>query len=151
MPLYEYRCSKCDKKIEVIRKFSDPPLTEHEDCGGTLEQLLSAPAFQLKGTGWYVTDYGKGGVKPSADAGSKAGDSKDSEAKASSSKDGDGGSGEKKTGEKSGETKSSQANSDQTKSGQTKSGQTKSSQTKSNDSKSDSKAESKPAATTKAD
>jgi putative FmdB family regulatory protein len=106
MPLYEYRCSKCDKKIEVIRKFSDPPLTEHEDCGGTLEQLLSAPAFQLKGTGWYVTDYGKGGVKPSADAGSKAGDSKDSEAKASTSKDGDGGSGEKKTGEKSSESKS---------------------------------------------
>ena len=55
MPLYEYRCSKCEKKIEVIRKFSDPPLTEHEGCGGTLEQLLSAPAFQLKGTGWYVT------------------------------------------------------------------------------------------------
>jgi putative FmdB family regulatory protein len=129
MPLYEYRCSKCDKKIEVIRKFSDPPLTEHEDCGGTLDQLLSAPAFQLKGTGWYVTDYGKGGVKPSADAGSKASDSKDSEAKASSSsKDGDGGSGEKKAGEKSSETKSSQ--------------------TKSNDNKSDTKTESKPAATT---
>ena len=64
MPLYEYRCSKCEKKIEVIRKFSDPPLTEHEGCGGTLEQLLSAPAFQLKGTGWYVTDYGRGGSKP---------------------------------------------------------------------------------------
>jgi putative FmdB family regulatory protein len=46
MPLYEYRCSKCEKKIEVIRKFSDPPLTEHEGCGGALEQLLSAPAFQ---------------------------------------------------------------------------------------------------------
>ncbi|HEY5084714.1 MAG TPA: FmdB family zinc ribbon protein, partial [Rhizomicrobium sp.] len=90
MPLYEYRCSKCEKKIEVIRKFSDPPLTEHEGCGGKLEQLLSAPAFQLKGTGWYVTDYGKGGSKPSADAGSKAGDSKDSEAKASAAKDGEG-------------------------------------------------------------
>jgi putative FmdB family regulatory protein len=126
MPLYEYRCSKCEKKIEVIRKFSDPPLTEHEGCGGALEQLLSAPAFQLKGTGWYVTDYAKAGAKPAADAGGKpGGDSKDSEAKASTSKDGEGQSGEKKTGEK-------------------KSSETKSNQTKS----SDSKAESKPAATT---
>ncbi len=126
MPLYEYRCSKCEKKIEVIRKFSDPPLTEHEGCGGTLEQLLSAPAFQLKGTGWYVTDYAKAGAKPASDAGGKpaGGDSKDSEAKASGSKDGEGKGGDKKSDEK------------------------KSSQTKSNDSKSDTKAESKPAATT---
>ncbi len=123
MPLYEYRCSKCEKKIEVIRKFSDPPLTEHEDCGGTLEQLLSAPAFQLKGTGWYVTDYGKAGAKPASDAGGKSGgDSKDSEAKASTSKDGEGKAGEKKTDE-----------------------------SKSTESKSDTKTESKPAATTKAD
>ena len=101
MPLYEYRCSKCEKKIEVIRKFSDPPLTEHEGCGGTLEQLLSAPAFQLKGTGWYVTDYAKAGAKPVSDTASKSGDSKDSEAKASTSKDGD----EKKSGESKSETK----------------------------------------------
>jgi len=126
MPLYEYRCSKCEKKIEVIRKFSDPPLTEHEGCGGELEQLLSAPAFQLKGTGWYVTDYAKAGAKPASDAGGKAGDSKDSEAKASTAKDGEGKA--EKNGEKSGETKSSEK--------------------KSNDSKSDTKAESKPAATT---
>jgi len=121
MPLYEYRCSKCEKKIEVIRKFSDPPLTEHEGCGGALDQLLSAPAFQLKGTGWYVTDYAKAGAKPAADAGGKSGDSKDSDAKAPASKDGDGQSGEKKTGEKSSESK---------------------------DSKSDTKTEAKPAATT---
>ncbi len=106
MPLYEYRCSKCEKKIEVIRKFSDPPLTEHEGCGGTLEQLLSAPAFQLKGTGWYVTDYAKAGAKPVSDAGGKAADSKDSDAKASASKDGESKSGEKKSGEKSSESKS---------------------------------------------
>jgi putative FmdB family regulatory protein len=127
MPLYEYRCSKCEKKIEVIRKFSDPPLTEHEGCGGALEQLLSAPAFQLKGTGWYVTDYAKAGAKPASDSGGKAGDSKDSkdsEAKASAAKDGEGKAGDKKNGEKSSETKSSEKKS------------------------SDSKAESKPAATT---
>ena len=129
MPLYEYRCSKCDKKIEVIRKFSDPPLTEHEGCGGALEQLLSAPAFQLKGTGWYVTDYAKAGAKPVSDGGGKTGDSKDSEAKGSTAKDGDGKGGEKTAAEK-------------------KSDEKKSDQKKSNDSKSDSKTESKPAATT---
>lgn len=122
MPLYEYRCSKCDKKIEVIRKFSDPPLTEHEGCGGTLEQLLSAPAFQLKGTGWYVTDYAKSGAKPVSDAGGKPGESKDSDAKATASKDGDGKSGDKAAGEN-----------------------------KSSESRSDTKTESKPAATTKGD
>lgn len=125
MPLYEYRCSKCEKKIEVIRKFSDPPLTEHEGCGGVLEQLLSAPAFQLKGTGWYVTDYAKAGAKPASDAGGKPSDSKDSDAKTPASKEGDGQSGEKKSGEKSSESK---------------------------DSKSDTKTESKPAtSTTKSD
>jgi putative FmdB family regulatory protein len=124
MPLYEYRCSKCEKKIEVIRKFSDPPLTEHEGCGGTLEQLLSAPAFQLKGTGWYVTDYTKAGAKPSSDTSGKAGDSKGSEAQASTSKDGEGQSGEKKAGEKTTGEKGS------------------------GESKGDTKAESKPAATT---
>src|SRR5580765_1955498 len=105
MPLYEYRCSKCEKKIEVIRKFSDPPLTEHEGCGGALEQLLSAPAFQLKGTGWYVTDYAKAGAKPVSDSGGKAGESKDSEAKASGPKDGDTKTGESKSAETKSDTK----------------------------------------------
>src|SRR5579864_1205239 len=59
MPLYEYRCSKCGKKFELIRKFSDVPLTIHEGCGGQVEQLISAPAFHLKGHGWYATDYTK--------------------------------------------------------------------------------------------
>lgn len=90
MPLYEYHCSKCDKTFEVIQKFSDEPLTEHENCGGRVERLLSAPAFQLKGTGWYVTDYAKSGGKDSG------GDSKSGESKAAA---GDGSS-------KSGESKS---------------------------------------------
>jgi len=111
MPLYEYHCSKCEKTIEVIRKFSDPPLTEHEGCGGTLEQLLSAPAFQLKGTGWYVTDYAKAGAKPGSDAGGKSGESKDSEGKTAASKDGEGKSGESKSGEKS-EKKSGEVSSE---------------------------------------
>jgi len=62
MPLYEYECDKCHKRFEVMQKFSDTPLTVHENCGGNLERLISAPALQFKGSGWYVTDYaGKSG------------------------------------------------------------------------------------------
>ncbi len=61
MPLYEYECQKCGVRFEEIQKFSDPLLTEHDDCGGVLKKLLSAPAIQFKGTGWYVTDYARSG------------------------------------------------------------------------------------------
>jgi putative FmdB family regulatory protein len=60
MPLYEYRCLSCGETFEKMQKFSDPPLEIHESCGGALEKLLSAPAIQFKGTGWYVTDYARG-------------------------------------------------------------------------------------------
>ncbi|MFZ0915080.1 MAG: FmdB family zinc ribbon protein [Candidatus Korobacteraceae bacterium] len=63
MPLYEYQCKKCHSLMERIQKFSDSPLTVCPHCGGELEQLLSAPAVQFKGSGWYVTDYAR---KPSA-------------------------------------------------------------------------------------
>lgn len=77
MPLYEYRCQSCGKVFEVMQKFSDEPLTIHEGCGGVLERLLSPPAFQFKGSGWYITDYarkadGKGDSKPSKDGDSKS-------------------------------------------------------------------------------
>lgn len=76
MPLYEYKCKKCGRKTEKIRKFSDPPLTVCESCGGEIEQLLSSPAIQFKGTGWYVTDYAR---KSSSDnASSSGGDSSSS-------------------------------------------------------------------------
>jgi putative FmdB family regulatory protein len=68
MPLYEYECTKCGEKIEVIRLFSDPPLTVCPNCGGKLTKLLSSPAFQFKGSGFYLTDYGKSG---SAQAGER--------------------------------------------------------------------------------
>ncbi len=62
MPLYEYQCKKCGHRFEEIQKFSDKPLTKCPKCRkGRLEKLLSAPAVQFKGSGWYVTDYGKGG------------------------------------------------------------------------------------------
>src|SRR5580700_10538105 len=60
LPLYEYKCEGCGETLEVIQKFSDEPLTVHEKCGGHVHKLMSAPAFQFKGTGWYVTDYAKG-------------------------------------------------------------------------------------------
>jgi putative FmdB family regulatory protein len=59
MPLYEYACDRCGKTFEVMQKFADEPLTIHENCGGKVERLLSAPALQFKGTGWYVTDYAR--------------------------------------------------------------------------------------------
>ncbi len=69
MPLYEYRCNKCGEHLEKIQKFSDPPLAKCEKCGGRLERLISSPAIQFKGSGWYVTDYAH---KNSAPAGSAA-------------------------------------------------------------------------------
>jgi putative FmdB family regulatory protein len=72
MPLYEYRCSKCDTVFEVIQKFSDTPLTTHPDCGGAVERLISAPGFQFKGSGWYVTDYKGSGAKAESQAESKS-------------------------------------------------------------------------------
>jgi putative FmdB family regulatory protein len=87
MPLYEYRCSKCEQIFEVIQKFSDAPLTEHEGCGGYVERLLSPPAFQFKGSGWYITDYSRsGGEKAEKNgSGTDAGSAKTAE-KASDSK-----------------------------------------------------------------
>ncbi len=59
MPLYEYKCRKCASVLEVIQKVSDPPLTECLKCGGGLKKVLSAPAIQFKGSGFYITDYTK--------------------------------------------------------------------------------------------
>src|SRR5688572_12694009 len=59
MPLYEYQCDACGRRFELIRKFSDPPLEKCPSCGGAVQKLVSSPAFQFKGTGFYITDYGK--------------------------------------------------------------------------------------------
>ncbi len=69
MPIYEYKCEGCGETFELIQKFSDEPLTTHEKCGGPVHRLLSAPALQFKGSGWYITDYAKGGTStPKTDA-----------------------------------------------------------------------------------
>jgi putative FmdB family regulatory protein len=91
VPLYEYQCDR-DGRFEVIRKFSDPPLKKCPTCGGPIQRLLSAPAIQFKGTGWYVTDYArKSGGEGSKDKDSGA--SKDSAASSSTSDSASSGSG----------------------------------------------------------
>jgi putative FmdB family regulatory protein len=81
LPLYEYQCKKCHSLTERIQKFSDPPLTVCPHCGGELEQLLSAPAVQFKGSGWYVTDYARKTPNPGASSGNGAAQSSSSESK----------------------------------------------------------------------
>ncbi len=82
MPNYEYLCKKCGHRFEQIRKFSDKQLRKCPECGGVIEQVISAPAVQFKGSGWYVTDYpkkGAGAAGPSSS--SLEGDSGAKEAK----------------------------------------------------------------------
>jgi len=112
MPLYEYKCSGCGKTFEVIQKFSDEPLKTHPECGGPVERLLSAPALQFKGSGWYVTDYARSKEgKPNGSAKSEG---------ASDAKSGSGGeksgSGDKKSGSDSSSSGSKPASSSDSKS-----------------------------------
>lgn len=99
MPLYEYRCESCGEQTEVVRKFSDEPLTVCSSCGGTLKKLISSPAIQFKGSGFYITDYAKpssgeskseGASKEAGKAestsGSKSADSKSTDSKSTDSK-----------------------------------------------------------------
>jgi putative FmdB family regulatory protein len=57
MPLYEYECQECGRRIEVLQRFGEEPKATCDHCGGPLRKLLSAPMVQFKGSGWYVTDY----------------------------------------------------------------------------------------------
>ena len=91
MPLYEYQCKKCKHRFEKIQKFSDKMLTKCPECGGPIEQMISAPAVQFKGSGWYVTDYSKKGAAshagPSDSDGGASKDSKETKETKESKKD----------------------------------------------------------------
>ena len=80
MPIYEYQCRKCNKKFEVFQGIADGEVKTCKFCDGSVDKLISLSSFQLKGSGWYVTDYG--GKKPSAqeEAGATSGDTNDAPA-----------------------------------------------------------------------
>ena len=89
MPLYEYRCKKCGHQFEKIQKYSDRMVKKCPDCGGRVEQTITAPAVQFKGTGWYVTDYAKGSSKDSGKSGNGSPATSSSESKSSEGKSND--------------------------------------------------------------
>ncbi len=85
MPIYEYECKKCAHRFEVIQKVSDAPLKKCEKCKGKTERLISSPAIQFKGSGWYVTDYARkgSGSDESSSESSSSSDKKTSDKKTS--------------------------------------------------------------------
>ncbi|HHZ82845.1 MAG TPA: hypothetical protein EYN18_05615 [Nitrospirales bacterium] len=80
MPLYEYSCSACGHRFEVIQKFSDKPIKKCEQCSGKVTKLISAPGLSFKGSGWYITDYSNKSKPPDskepADTEKESGDKK---------------------------------------------------------------------------
>jgi putative FmdB family regulatory protein len=78
MPIYEYQCKDCGKVFETFQKITEPPLKECRICKGTVERLISNCSFHLKGTGWYVTDYKRGGATSSGN-GSKSAEKTETE------------------------------------------------------------------------
>lgn len=87
MPLYEYLCKKCGHRFEKLRMFSDKPIKKCPECGGAVEQLISASAVQFKGSGWYVTDYAKKGSTSASSPSSSSSDTESSSKDTSESKD----------------------------------------------------------------
>jgi putative FmdB family regulatory protein len=78
MPIYEYICEQCGETLETLQRFGDPPPPECPKCGGTLRKKVSAPAFQFKGSGWYVTDYARKGADKGGDSEGKSSGSSES-------------------------------------------------------------------------
>lgn len=85
MPLYEYQCDACAHRFEVIQQYKDAPIAVCPKCGGAVKKLLSSPAIQFKGTGWYITDY----ARKSDSATTKSGEAK-SDSTSDSKSDGKG-------------------------------------------------------------
>jgi putative FmdB family regulatory protein len=112
MPLYEYQCEACGHRFEVIQKFSDAPIETCPKCGGVVRKLLSSPAIQFKGSGWYITDYARGGKSDRGSDASAKSDSSDSkgESKSESGGESKGESKSESTGESKSESKSESRN-----------------------------------------
>ena len=127
MPLYEFRCESCGHVTETIQLFSDPLPTTCQTCGGSLKKLLSAPAVQFKGSGFYLTDYGRSGS--AADSGKRAADAGESKPSGDSKVSGEGTSsgdakapGESKSSGEGGSSSESRSSGEGKPSGETKSG-----------------------------
>lgn len=84
MPIYEYQCTNCGRKVEVMQKITDEPLQKCPSCKGLLRRLISLTSFQLKGNGWYATDYKNKGKKSAEEKPAEKGETK-TEKKASES------------------------------------------------------------------
>lgn len=92
MPIYEYKCDSCGAVTERLQKMSDKPLKKCPKCGGNVKKIISRSSFQLKGSGWYVTDYGKGtggaaGTKKKGKAADEGGKAESAKGEAASSAD----------------------------------------------------------------
>jgi putative FmdB family regulatory protein len=123
MPIYEYECLQCEKRTEWLQRMDDAPLAACPQCGGEVRKLISAPAFQFKGKGWYVTDYGgkkeKGASQGKSESkseskseGSSDSTSSSSEGKGSSSSESKGSSSSESKGSSGSESKGSSGSSD---------------------------------------
>jgi putative FmdB family regulatory protein len=93
MPIYEYRCLDCGHQFELMQKFSDPPAETCPSCAGIVQKLISRSAFHLKGSGWYVTDYGRNGKandkatgKSDSESSTESSDTKGSDTKGNDTK-----------------------------------------------------------------
>jgi putative FmdB family regulatory protein len=106
MPIYEYHCKKCGD-FEVMQKMSDAPLSECPTCHRKVNKLISSTSFQLKGSGWYVTDYARKGSSSGGKGEKKGGDGKGADAKTADAKTADAKTGDGKT-----ETKTESTSSD---------------------------------------
>ena len=80
MPLYEYECDACNDRFEVLQKVDSSPVRRCQKCGGKVRRLISAPSFRFRGSGWYVTDYGKGNHPPGQKGEEKKASKKDESA-----------------------------------------------------------------------
>ena len=90
MPIYAYKCESCGFAKDVLQKLSDTPLTECPSCGNpTFQKQLTAAGFQLKGSGWYATDFKNGGNKPAADSGKGGSEGGDGKSESKSDKQGE--------------------------------------------------------------
>jgi putative FmdB family regulatory protein len=90
MPLYEYQCENCGERFEAMQKFADAPITLHEKCGGPVRRLLSVPALQFKGSGFYINDYAKSGSNSAGNGESKKKSESGESSKGKESKEGSG-------------------------------------------------------------